>query len=195
MENFLDSVLPVLIIAAVIIFRVVSAVRGVRRNPRANKGAPVKAAPPKAARGFVPWEDALSDDSSPGDTGRNGDAGNDGPAQTAPAGDDEAFSAWNLSVDDDLPAPASRPPEIPPSPAPPTAPSPGPAPVGFSRFPEAPDRFAAASGGLSRFAETPGPLAALARSAPARSKRRGLSPLQQGVVWAEILGAPKGLEG
>jgi hypothetical protein len=195
MENFPDSVIPFLIIAAVVVFRVVSAIKGGRRNRRVNKSAPAKAAPPKAARGFVPWEDEFRDGASPGPVGRS--AGNGGPAQTAPAGGgDETFSAWSLSVDDDPPAPVFRPPETPPSPAPPKAPEPGPA--GLSRFPEAQDRFAAVSAGLSRFAETPGPgpLAAPARSAPAAgAKRRGLSALQRGVVWAEILGAPKGLRG
>jgi hypothetical protein len=89
--------------------------------------------------------------------------------------DDETFSAWRLSVNDDPPAPVApvlpprrvleAPPRVPVAPVPKTA----------------PDRMAPQRPASQRPAQKP------ARRAP------GLSPLQQGVVWAEILGAPKGL--
>jgi hypothetical protein len=164
MEGFFDSLFPFLIIAAVVGLRIVSAVRNGRRNRSRNESVPAGAAPPKAARGFVPWEDAFRDDAS----GENA-----GPVQAVSAGDDETFSAWNLSVDDG-----------PPSPSLPQMPEPGPpaAPAGRSRFPEVP--------GPDPFAAAP------VRPGPARPEQRfrGLSPLQRGVLWAEILAPPKGLE-
>jgi hypothetical protein len=91
-------------------------------------------------------------------------------------GDDEAsFSAWDLSVNDE-PAPPRRVlealPRVPVS-------QPG-IPVVPPDIPEAPVQTAA-----------PDPMA----PPPVSPEQRfsGLSPLQKGVVWAEILGAPKGL--
>jgi hypothetical protein len=163
MEDFLDSLLPFLIITVFVGSRIVFAIRRNRDRRGSGKSAPARAAPPKAAQGFVPWEDEFRDDAFPK---------NAVPVRTAPVGEDEDFSAWNLSVDDD-----------PPSTRLPDAPGPGPLiAAGLSRFQDAPE---------------PDPLAAPAYSNPPRPDRRfrRLSPLQQGVVWAEILGAPKGFKG
>jgi hypothetical protein len=70
------------------------------------------------------------------------------------------------------------------------------------RLPNPPRPLAAARAGLpempppARFGAAPKSVAQTRRPAPASPDRRfrGLSPLQRSVVWAEILGAPKGLQ-
>jgi hypothetical protein len=149
MERFFESLAPFLVVAAFVGIRIVFMLRRRRAGRQENEGAP-----PKPARGFVPWED---DGSA---------AGNAGPVKTAAADGDEAFSAWNLSVDDDPPP----------------------------RVTEAPLPLAAAP---ARFGAAPESRAQPRRQAPGRrpeQRFRGLPPLQQALVWAEILGAPKGLQ-
>lgn len=172
MGNFLESVLPVLIAAVFVVARIVFVLRRRRLNRQRDENALVRTATQRPARGFVSWENEFRD----GAAAEN--AGDGGPAPAAPAGGDEAFSAWNLSVDDDPPAAA-----IP------------------SRLLETPRPLAAALTGLP---ELPPPArfvperAAQHRrpSVPASPDRRfrGLSSVQKGVIWAEILGAPKGLQ-
>ncbi|MDR0598365.1 MAG: hypothetical protein LBG14_07655 [Treponema sp.] len=167
METFLESILPVIIVAAFVGARIAFMLRRwrIRRQREENTGA----APSKAARNFASWEDEFRDAAAAGNAGD--------PARTAPG--DEAFSAWNLSVDDGPPAQAAP-----------------------ERLPEPPRPLAAALTGLpempppARFAAAPESAAPPRRPAPASPGRRftGLSPLQRGVIWAEILGAPKGLQ-
>jgi hypothetical protein len=87
--------------------------------------------------------------------------------------DDDDFSAWSLPVDD----------EAPPTPVMPVKP-------------------AALSVKLSGDAKPAPVFTALSSVSPAHqgnpvgsveSRIRALPPLQQGIIWAEILGAPKGL--
>jgi hypothetical protein len=162
MEGLFDSVFPYLFIALFVGGRILLALRSRRLRRQRGEGDSEEAAPPKTARGFVPWEDAFREEAA-------GKAVDDGPGHTASDGGDEAFSAWNLSVDDGPAGPAAppRPPEAPPRPSLAAAPAP--------------------------FVAAPEPAAR--RPAPAIPGRRfrGLPPLQQGVIWAEILGAPKGL--
>jgi hypothetical protein len=185
MEDFFETLFPFLMVAVVLGSRLFLMIR--RRNRGRQEKRPAPAAPPKSARGFVPWEDES----------REAAPAKDGPAQPAAADEDESFSAWNLSVDDAPaapPAPVSRPslPETPP---------PDPFAALSARFGGAAERLAAASPdratlALDRVAAPPErvPPARASRPAPKspQLRFRGLSPLQQAVVWAEILGAPKG---
>jgi hypothetical protein len=170
MESFLDFVFPFLIIAFVGL-RIASALLRRKRSASRKENAPAGAAPSRAARGFVPWEDDSRDDTPT----RAEAAVKRDPVHTT-ADDDEDFSAWNLSVDDEPPAPAA-PPKV---------------------------REAFPLGALIA-ASAPAPLVVAPESVAPPSRRvdpgchveqrfRGLSPLQQGVVWAEILGVPRGLE-
>jgi hypothetical protein len=188
MENFLDTLFPFLVITVVLVSRVALALR--RRNRNRQK---TPAAPPKPARGFVPWEDEF----------REKAPAEDAPVQTGAADEDddedEAFSAWNLSVDD---PPASPPvsPEAPP-PAPLTA-----VRLAPERLATVPDQATAVLDRgaavldhvLDRGAAVPerpatDPARPLKPASKAPEQRfRGLSPLQQAVVWTEILGAPRG---
>jgi hypothetical protein len=193
MERLLDAVVPFLIFVVVIV-RIVSLFRRRKHSGPERESPSARAAPPRAARGFIPWENEFRDAASVEPSAEGG------LAQTAAADEDEAFSAWNLSVDDGPPAltaPAA-PPRFPEAPGSDLFAA---APAAPPRFPEAPgsDPFAAAPAVPPRFPEAPGSdpsEAAHARSAPERLERRfrGLSPLQRGVIWAEILGAPRGLQ-
>jgi hypothetical protein len=177
-----------LFVIAFIVLRIVSAVLRRRRRDQS-----AGAAPSKAARGFAPWAE---------------ESQGKAPMVRAVPDEDEDFSAWNLSVEDDPPPAPSRTAELPgPEPLPanrsrlPEMPGAGPAPgtgpalSGLSRLSETPEP---AQSGLSRFPETPetDPPGAVrsARIRPEQRLRR-LSPLQRGLVWAELLGPPKGLEG
>jgi hypothetical protein len=160
MEGFLESVLPVLIVAAFVGSRIVFMLKRRRAGPQRQASAPAGTAAHKPDRDFAPREDPFRDDAAAGNAGR-------GPVQTAPAVDDEAFSAWNLSVDDDPPR---------------AAPSP--------RLPDPPRPLAAALTGIP---EAPPPAQAAPKRRPEQGFR-GLPPAQRGVIWAEILGAPKGLQ-
>jgi hypothetical protein len=180
MEDFLDTLVPFLLVALVLGSRIVLTLR--RRNRGRQEKSPVTAAPPKPARGFVPWEDEFREPAPAKDT----------PVQTVAADEDEAFSAWDLSVNDDSPAPVSPPgPQEPSSPAPFAAVS--------ARFGATERQAAAPSDRMApwdRAAAAPESAvpALFPRSAPKSLPQRfsGLSPLQQAVVWAEIFGAPKG---
>jgi hypothetical protein len=178
MENFLDSVFPFLIITVVVVSRVALAIGRQKRGRQGKKPAPTAA--PKPARGFVPWEDEF----------REGAPAEDRPAQTAPVDEDEAFSAWDLSVNDEPPAPAA-----PSAPASPSGPPEAPAPfaAASARF-AVEERLAAVPDRVAAVPERVAPAPALPRPAPKSAARRfrSLSPLQRAVVWAEILGAPKG---
>jgi hypothetical protein len=164
MERFLDSVFPFLVVVAFVGIRIVAMVRRRRRHGQRSASA----APPRSPRGFVPWENEFRDSAPAGDV----------PAHTAAVGDDEEdFSAWNLSVDDEpLPQP---PPPVPPP-----------------RIPEAPRLAAPALSLAVPFSPPENASPPPRRAEPDRltQRFRGLSPLQQGVVWAEILGVPRGLE-
>jgi cbb3-type cytochrome oxidase subunit 3 len=94
--------------------------------------------------------------------------------------DEEAFSAWNLSVKEEEPPPE---------------PKPIPKPVSLFKplFPIAPV-MAVPDAGAPPAAKRP------PDQPPVRERRRkraelfgSLPPLQQGILWAEILGPPKGL--
>jgi hypothetical protein len=103
---------------------------------------------------------------------------------------EEEFSAWNLSVDEDAPPN--------PAPVPPRsaeirldvfpAKLPAETPASAAAVPEnhAPEIAKAGDGGIPGKASrnTPDPAAGRTVSLPA---------LQQGFIWAEILGTPKGL--
>jgi hypothetical protein len=179
MEDFFEILFPFLMVAIVVGSRLVLTLR--RRNRDRQEKSPVPAAPPKAARGFVPWEDEFREAAPVED-----------PAETVAPDEDESFSAWDLSVNDDppvpatLPVPASRPslPETPP-PASFTAVS--------ARFGAAAERLTVVPDRLAAPQERIFP-ARISRPAPESPKLRfrGLSSLQQAVVWAEILGVPRG---
>jgi hypothetical protein len=173
MESFLDSgAFPFLVVAVVVGARIVSALR--RQKRRRQQENPVPVAPPKASRDVSSWEDEFREPGAAVD----GDSAGSAPAQAMPDDDDEAFSAWNLSVNDDPPVPPQA--------------------------PEAPPKFQET---LFRFPEpeAPRPVASIPDypasmpTQPARQARKspelrfpGLPPLQQSVIWAEILGKPKG---
>jgi hypothetical protein len=189
MRHFFDSVVPFLIVAVVVGFRMISMLRR-RKRDGPEQGSPSDRAAPPKARGFIPWEDEFREAAPVASVAESG------PAQAAAADEDEAFSAWNLSVDDEPPA-RTDPPRLPKAPGsdPLTA-----ARTDSSRLPKAPgsDPLTATLAGPSRFPEAPGSellATAPAWSIPERPKQRfrGLPPLQQGVIWAEILGAPRGL--
>jgi hypothetical protein len=177
MESFFESIFPFLVVAVFVGVRIISVARRLRNKRQQQKAAPV-APPAKTARGFVPWEDEFREAAVAGNLGESS------AAQTASgADDDEAFSAWNLSVDDTLPAPVE-----PPAP---------------KRLPEAPrpSLFAAAAKSAAQLPQpvpaTPESSAQPLRPAPSpRPKQRfpKLPPLQQAVVWTEILGTPRGLQ-
>jgi hypothetical protein len=186
MERFAGSLLPFLIIVVVVLRGVFFLIgRGNSQRSRKNSDA----SPPKAARSFASWEDEFRDEAFLGANVR-----------FAPE-EDEGFSAWNLSVDEEPP--------------PPPAPSRVLEPSGRSSFPSGPARFPETSkadpalSGPPRFPETPKTDPAPSdpprlfetpkprearRSAGPEQRLRYLPPLQQGLVWAEILGRPKGLE-
>jgi hypothetical protein len=160
MESFFNTIFLVFVIAFVGV-RIISMLRRRNNDRQRQESAAPKTAPQESARGFVPWEDEFRDNA--GNAAIAGNAGEGGPAQTAPEDDDDGFSAWNLSVDDTPSAPVD-----PPAP---------------KRLPEAP---------------RPDPDGSARRPVPGRSlerRFRSLPPLQQAVVWAEILGTPKGLQG
>jgi hypothetical protein len=161
MDDFFSSLVPFLIVAAFVGVRVASLLR--RRRQRKDS-AP--AAPQKPARGFVPWENESRGNALAAPAGKSA------PVPAEPAGDDEAFSAWNLSVDE---SPPVAPPRLPREPLPVQPP-----------LMAQPERMAPSE-----------PVARPRRPAPAASGPKlpflGLPPLQRAVVWAEILGAPKGL--
>jgi hypothetical protein len=178
MEKFFDNLFPFLMVAVVLGSRLVLTLW--RRNRKRQEKSSVPAAAPKPARGFVPWEDEFRDPAPAEDV----------PVETA-AGDDEAFSAWNLSVNDDPPAPVSPPtPAAPPLPASrpslPETPLPTPFTAASARFGAATERLAAPPERMP-----PAQTARPAAKSP-HLRFRGLSPLQQAVVWAELLGSPKG---
>jgi hypothetical protein len=192
MEIFFNSLFPFFVIAFVGV-RILSLIRR-RKNKQQQEGGRATA-PKKSARGFVPWEDEFRDTVGAGNTVVSGKLRESSPAQTASDDDDddEAFSAWNLSVDDapapvePLPAPKRLSDALRPSlfaAAPESAtqpPRPVPAPATRPVFPMT----------------TPENTAQPMRPVPApRPKQRfsNLLPLQQAVVWAEILGTPKGLQ-
>jgi hypothetical protein len=164
MESFFASLLPFLVVAFVGV-RIVFLLRR-RKNNRQGQEAGPAAAPQGSARGFAPWEDEFRDGAAI--------AGEGGPAQTA--SDDDGFSAWDLSVDDAPPVPVVDPPVLP---RPPEAPRPA--------FAVAPPESVARPPDPEDAARRPGPGQRL------EQRFRGLPPLQQAVVWGEILGAPKGL--
>ncbi|MDR1249596.1 MAG: hypothetical protein LBK63_09865 [Treponema sp.] len=182
MENFLDTVFPFLLISVVVVSRVALAIRRRNRGRQGSSSAP--AAPSKPARGFVLWEEEFREpapaENSPAQTGTGGDDD-----------DDDGFSAWDLSVNEE---PSIPPPLLPKAPPP--------APVTAVRFGAVAERLAMAPNrtppALDRVAAPPEPIAAdperPLRPAPKAPEQcfRGLSPLQQAVVWAELLGAPKG---
>jgi hypothetical protein len=183
MDNFPDNLFPFLMVAIVLGVRVILTLR--RRNRGRQGKSSVPTAAPKPARGFVPWEDEFREDAPVKDT----------PVQTVAADEDEAFSAWDLSVNDDSPAPAV-------SPGPPEPPSPVPIAAVSARFvaerltpvpnraEAVPERLAAAPERLTAApARLPRPV-----SKSSAQRFRTLLPLQRAVVWAEILGAPKGFQ-
>jgi hypothetical protein len=185
MESFPDSLFPVLVVAAFVGFRILLALRRRKQQGQKQGEESVRAgSAPTKARGFVPWEDAFRD------AALAGNAEKGGSASAGSGNDDEAFSAWDLSVDDEPPVKAA-PPKLPK--APPGALGPLTAvQAGQARFPETPVPGVLAAA-PSRFApEGPAQQRRPARAGP-EARFRGLSPLQQGVVWAEILGAPRGL--
>jgi hypothetical protein len=170
-EEFLNSFFPILILIAVVAFRMVSMVK--RRKRKQEQ---------KTDRGFNPW--ANNPPPSPG------------PAaavlhtEQAPTQEEE-FSAWNLSVDEDTPP---KPAPVPPRPEPrPTEirltvlseqlPAETPAPVAELLENYAPEVVKADIPGEAS-PDTPNPVVNRIRSLPS---------LQQGIIWAEILGTPKGL--
>ncbi|MDR2739820.1 MAG: hypothetical protein LBB68_08335 [Treponema sp.] len=172
MERFLSSFFPILILIAVVALRIVSMVK--RRKRKQEQ---------KTDRGFNPWA-------------------NNPPAPPNPAAvlhteqalnQEEEFSAWNLSVDE----------YIPPKPVPvPTMPEPRSGEIRLAVFPAklpvetpapvitvpedyVPETAKAGDSGISGevCSDTPNPVVSRIRSLPA---------LQQGIIWAEILGTPKG---
>jgi hypothetical protein len=171
MDRFLDSELfPFIVVIAIVAFRIVSMARRQKRKRQRQESAPASAPSPAP----VPV------------------------AQAMPADDEEeTFSAWNLSVNDDPPAPVPAAPRRVRETLPRFLETPPLVPEAPQHIPEASPRFLAeprVPAAPSGFPETPAPDRA-ASTRPAKKPARrlsGLSPLQQGVVWAEILGKPKG---
>jgi hypothetical protein len=172
-EEFLDSFFPILILIAVAVFRILSMVNRRKRKP-------VR----KTNRGFQPWANNNPPASPPSPVVVR--------TEQAPSREEE-FSAWNLSVDE----------EAPPEPAPVSPlPEPRPAEIRMAVFPamlppETPAPAAAVPDYAPEIAEAgddsiPGE-AFPDTPAPVVSRTRSLPPLQQGIIWAEILGTPKGL--
>jgi hypothetical protein len=214
MDKFLNTVLPFIFVAVVVGVRIISGIRRQKRN-QAQKGEPT-GAQKTTDRGFKPWEDEYRD---PNSAVAAGEAERKTP-QAAPADDDdddEAFSAWNLSVNDDPPAtPANPPPAKAASPKPmdPGASAPSlftalssvsavsasrEIPAWLTSSPESrlPDTLSPTAvqensipnpgdGGMP----TPPPVP---RQTALANRLRNLSPLQQGVIMAELFGPPKGL--
>ncbi|MFP3042499.1 hypothetical protein LQZ19_11850 [Treponema primitia] len=231
MENF-GSFLPILILIVVGGARILATVRRKARNRDQTRkpeeaSQPFRtASPQKTDRGFHPWEDEYRDPSS--SVTVEGAEQKVRQAPQADNDDEEEFSAWSLSVDEETPKPA-----------PAATPKPGelsaklsavlstkvpadtnPASVftalsvtsAVSVSGEIPAWLQSPSQPEARQAEVPAsdvtapkpsaPEAAAAdsgtsggvpRKSGALSRIRSLPPLQQGIVWAEILGAPKGL--
>jgi hypothetical protein len=155
MEGFsklTESFLPFVVLIVIAGVRIVAMVRRRARNREQGQRdlpgpQPVPGGvPQKGAGGFHPWEDEYRDPAGLGDP------------------DDDEFSAWSLSIDNEEPV------ELP------------------KKVPAVPSETVKAAASVPEPANRP---------LPARhgieSRIRLLPPLQQGVVWAEILGTPKGL--
>ncbi|GHV31854.1 hypothetical protein AGMMS4952_21240 [Spirochaetia bacterium] len=214
LSSFADSILPIIAIAVIgvrILTKVIRRQPGNREQARSPAAAPSQTAPPqKDTGGFHPWQDEYRDPSSPVTI--------EAAEQESLDDDGDEFSAWSLSINDEetaKPVP-STPPERTPdtkkasifttlsstssvpvsgeipawlqSPVQPVPPAQSyaeasvPVAAGMeNRAPEAapgdggsPDRRPSAHPGVESYI-------------------RSLPPLQQGIVWAEILGIPKGL--
>jgi hypothetical protein len=189
LSKLADSFLPFIVLIVIAGTRIFAMVRRQARNreqsQRREEGAFQDGAPQKDIRVFHPWEDEYRE---------KAEADNDD--------DNEEFSAWSLSVNEG--APEKTAPVTPPKPAPPPA-RPVPAETenasvftGLSSTSPVP-----VSGEIPAWLQSPAqPLEArptetraleAAAAASVENRIRSLPPLQQGVVWAEILGTPKGL--
>jgi hypothetical protein len=168
-EDFLGSFFPGLVFAVIIAVRVISALKGRKRKQEQ-----------RTDRGFHLWANTLP--ASPGSA----------PVvpHTEPRPNrEEEFSAWNLSVDEDVP-PKSAP--EPPRPEPRLAEiRPMVPPAKPPR--ETPEPIAAAAENYAPEIAEAGIPGEASRDTPVVNRVRSLSSLQQGFIWAEILGAPKGL--
>jgi hypothetical protein len=217
-----DSLLPIIILVVIAGARLFTMFRRQARNrdqdQKQEDGALQGGGPQKtdvsSDRGFHPWEDEYRDPSSPVTIEE---------AEQGDPDDDDEFSAWSLSVSEDAPpVPASKTADL-PAEIPDAAPSLFTALSSTSAVPvsgEVPAWLQSSS--FARSAEAPAPVPAAMETAavtagvggisrgspnqppsnrhenPVESRIRqtsvcSLPPLQQGVVWAEILGPPKGL--
>ncbi|GHV75168.1 hypothetical protein AGMMS49940_24700 [Spirochaetia bacterium] len=183
LSKLTDSIFPIIALIVIAGVRILPKVlrRQVRNRDQGqkHKDAPQlfqEESPQKGVRGFQPWEDEYRD-----------------PASSVTIEeveqefmDDDNFSAWNLSVNDEAPAK--------PAPVVPSKPAELPAWLQSTVQPAAPQPTEASTSIAEAVAGDGG---ALSRQSTARhrveSRIRSLPPLQQGIVWAEILGAPKGL--
>jgi type II secretory pathway pseudopilin PulG len=187
LSKLTDSILPIIVLAVIAGVRIITMVRRQARNRDQSQ---------KQEDGAQSFQDEYRDPASPVTIE---EAEREDP--------DDEFSAWSLSVNDDEPVPAvpSKPAELPAadsknvsvftalsstssvpvsreipawllSPSQPPEPRPTEAPVSVTE-------------GL----ETRVPAAAAGDGGLLGSRIRSLPPLQQGIVWAEILGTPKGL--
>ncbi|GHV80715.1 hypothetical protein AGMMS49944_25060 [Spirochaetia bacterium] len=173
LSKLTNSIFPIIVLIVVAGVRILPKIlrRQARNRDQGQTDLPQRDSPQKGVRGFQPSEQEFMD-----------------------ADDDDDFSAWNLSVNDEVPAKSapvvpSKPAALPAwlqSPVQPAAPQPTEASASIVAGVEthAPEAVAGDGGSLSR--------QSTARHR-VESRIRSLTPLQQGIVWAEILGAPKGL--
>jgi hypothetical protein len=204
LSKLTDSILPIIVLVVIagarIITRVMRQARDRNQSQKQEDGAQPDEPPQKGVQGVQPWEDEYRDPAGPVTI-----------EEAEQADPDDEFSAWSLSVDDEEsvnPAPVvpSKPAEIsvftalsstsavpvsrevpawlqsPPTEAPAavTEAVEAPAPEAAAGDGGLPDRLLPALHGNRRIAGA------------VESRIRSLPPLQQGIVWAEILGTPKG---
>jgi hypothetical protein len=185
-----DSSLPLIIFAAIAGVRIITMIR--RRVKKRAADATKEETPPTKPRGFRPFALETAEEQA-----RQ-------PAQSDPDDDDEEeFSAWSLSINDEPPPAAPSKPVVAKADSIFTALSSTSAVPISGEVPawlQPPVRSAelSASAAETRVSE-PGaagggePANRSVPAAGAGSRRRSLPPLQQAVIWAEILGTPKGL--
>ncbi|GHU60550.1 hypothetical protein FACS189445_0150 [Spirochaetia bacterium] len=228
LSKLTDSLLPIIMLIVIAGARIFTMLMRQSRNREQDQkreagafqgGGPQKTdVPDQGDRGFHPWEDEYRNPASPVTT----EEAELRLMQQAAVedDDDEAFSAWSLSVSEDvppMPVTPSRAAALPADAAPSlftalsstsAVPVSGEVPAwlrspSFVRSAETPEAPASAAtpvetgaaaeeGGTSRGLPNRPP-SARHRIGSVESRICSLPPLQQGIVWAEILGSPKGL--
>jgi cytoskeletal protein RodZ len=195
LSKLTDSFFPIIVLIVVVGVRIFTSIRRQVRNREQSQkreaGNPVET----GVRGFNPWENRDTE----------GPAAIEAAEQKDPDDVDDAFSAWSLSVSDEepvKPAPAipSKPAELPGDTknvsvftalsSPSSVPVSGEVPAWLTS--------PSLAGMGNHTPETVGDDGSpnpppVCHGNPVTNRIRSLPPLQQGLVWAEILGTPKGL--